>query len=84
MNLSGSETEEDAGATRGTAVLNVTGNTFTGNNQVFAVEPGRALPGVTNLSGIESSFGFTFIATADPVIIPLPAAAGSDRRGRGP
>lgn len=37
--------------TRGTAVLNVTGNTFTGNNQVFAVEPGRALPGVTNFSG---------------------------------
>jgi len=32
--------------------------------------------GGTNLSGIESSFGFTFIATADPVIIPLPAAAG--------
>ncbi|WP_305096379.1 filamentous hemagglutinin N-terminal domain-containing protein [Croceibacterium aestuarii] len=37
--------------TRGTAVLNVTGNTFTGNNQVFAVEPGRGLPGVTNFTG---------------------------------
>lgn len=36
---------------RGTAVLNVTGNTFANNNQVFAVEPGRGLPGVTNFSG---------------------------------
>ncbi len=36
---------------RGAALLNVIGNTFTGNNQVFAVEAGRSLPTVTNFTG---------------------------------
>lgn len=33
--------------TRGVSTLNVTGNTFTDNNMVFAVEPGKSLPGTT-------------------------------------
>jgi filamentous hemagglutinin family protein len=37
--------------TRDVTTLNVTDNTFTNNNQVFAVEPGKALPGTTNFSG---------------------------------
>ncbi|MCE9650790.1 MAG: filamentous hemagglutinin N-terminal domain-containing protein [Parvibaculum sp.] len=36
---------------RDVTTLNVTDNVFTDNNQVFAVEPGRALPGTTNFSG---------------------------------
>tara|TARA_R110002110_G_scaffold413827_1_gene642006 strand:- start:4847 stop:9793 length:4947 start_codon:yes stop_codon:yes gene_type:complete len=37
--------------TRDVTTLNVTDNIFTNNNQVFAVEPGKALPGTTNFSG---------------------------------
>jgi filamentous hemagglutinin family protein len=37
--------------TRGVGTLNVTGNAFTDNNQVLAIEPGRGLPTVTNVAG---------------------------------
>jgi len=36
--------------TRDVGTLNVTGNTFTDNHQVFAVEPGYGLPGVVNFT----------------------------------
>lgn len=36
---------------RGPGPLNLTGNIFTNNNQVFAVEPGRALPTTVNFTG---------------------------------
>src|SRR5690606_5810362 len=39
-------------------------NTFTGNNQVFAVEPGRGLPGTTNFSGN------SFVGNAYSIYLP--------------